>query len=118
MKTAGDVTHADVMTREDGKSKGCGLVTYRSEEDAANAIAELNETELCDRTIFVREDGGGKGKGKGGPERGGGGRGGRFEPYERGGKGKGKGKGKKGGKVTLTLTLTLTLILTPAQTLP
>ena len=35
MKTAGDVTHADVMTREDGKSKGCGLVTYRSEEDAA-----------------------------------------------------------------------------------
>ena len=49
MKTAGDVAHADVLTREDGKSKGCGLVTYRSEEDAANAIAELNETELCDR---------------------------------------------------------------------
>jgi len=99
MKTAGDVTHADVMTREDGKSKGCGLVTYASEEDAASAIAELNETELCDRTIFVREDGGGKGKGKGGPDRGSGGRGGRFEPYERGGKGKGKGKkGGKGGK--------------------
>ena len=103
MKTAGDVTHADVMTREDGKSKGCGLVTFSSEEDAANAIAELNETELCDRKIFVREDGGGKGKGKGGPERGRdndrGGRGGRFEPYDRGDRGgKGKGKGKKGGK--------------------
>ena len=66
-------------------------MTFSSEEEAANAIAELNETELCDRMIFVREDGGGKGKGKGGPERGGGGRGGRFEPYERGGKGKGYG---------------------------
>ena len=27
MKSAGEVTHADVMTRDDGKSKGCGLVT-------------------------------------------------------------------------------------------
>jgi len=105
MKSAGDVTNADVMTREDGKSRGCGLVTFGSEEDAANAIETLNETELCERMIFVREDGGGKGKGKGGPERGRdndrGGRGARFEPYDRGdrgGKGKKGGKGGKGGK--------------------
>ena len=39
-----------------GRSKGCGLVEYASQEEAAKAIAELNSTELEGRLIFVRED--------------------------------------------------------------
>ena len=39
-KAAGNVVHADVMTEAaTGRSKGCGLVTFGNEEDAANAIS-------------------------------------------------------------------------------
>ena len=36
--------------------KGCGIVVFADERDAQRAIAELNETELKGRNIFVRED--------------------------------------------------------------
>uniref|UniRef100_A0AAV1UTN4 RRM domain-containing protein n=1 Tax=Peronospora matthiolae TaxID=2874970 RepID=A0AAV1UTN4_9STRA len=56
MKKVGTVVHADVLEEANGRSKGCGLVEYASPEEAATAIAELNNTELEGRLIFVRED--------------------------------------------------------------
>jgi len=55
-RQAGEVVHADVMQQEQGRSKGCGLVTMSSEQEAQVAIDTLNETELDGRVIFVRED--------------------------------------------------------------
>lgn len=45
-----------VLELANGRSKGCGLVEYSTEEEAALAISELNNTELEGRLIFVRED--------------------------------------------------------------
>jgi len=56
MREAGEVTRADVMTGPDGRSKGCGIVEYATEEDAKKAVSTLNDTELNGRQIFVRED--------------------------------------------------------------
>jgi RNA recognition motif-containing protein len=70
-RAAGEVSHADVMMEHDGRSKGCGIVSFVSARDAGNAIASLHDSELQGRKIFVREDreatapGGGKGKGGG-----------------------------------------------------
>lgn len=45
-----------LVLEANGRSKGCGLVEYATQEEAAKAIAELNNTELEGRLIFVRED--------------------------------------------------------------
>lgn len=77
MRTAGDVSFAEVMTQPDGRSKGCGVVEYGSAEEAKQAIETLNDSELNGRMIFVREDREtGGGRGGGGDFRGGGHRGG------------------------------------------
>ncbi|RLN58911.1 hypothetical protein BBJ29_000194 [Phytophthora kernoviae] len=55
MQAAGPVELATVL-EWNGRSKGCGIVTYATEEAAQNAIATLNDTELGERKIFVRED--------------------------------------------------------------
>ena len=55
-KQVGNVLHADVMMRQDGKSQGCGLVSFASAKDARKAINTLHDTELDGRLIFVRED--------------------------------------------------------------
>ena len=55
-KQAGNVLHADVMMRQDGKSQGCGLVSFASAKEARRAINTLHDTELDGRLIFVRED--------------------------------------------------------------
>ena len=79
-RSVGEVLHADVMTGHDGRSKGCGLVTFAAAHDAARAIQTLHDSVLHSRSIFVREDrepgagigspgggfGGGKGGGRGG----------------------------------------------------
>jgi len=81
-KQAGTVLHADVMMRNDGRSQGCGLVSFASAKEARHAIATLHDSELEGRLIFVREDreaaapvagGGGGGGGRGGAGGGGGG---------------------------------------------
>jgi RNA recognition motif-containing protein len=73
MRNAGDVLRAEVMTMHDGRSKGCGIVEYAHADGASRAIAELNDTELMGRKIFVREDReGGSGNGGGGGGGGGG----------------------------------------------
>ncbi|KAH7479830.1 hypothetical protein PRIC1_008617 [Phytophthora ramorum] len=56
MKKAGTVVHADVLEESNGRSKGCGLVEYATQDEANKAIAELNNSELEGRLIFVRED--------------------------------------------------------------
>ena len=70
MRTAGEVVRADVLTGHDGRSKGCGVVEYATVEEAAGAVASLNNTDLQGRPIFVREDrekeGGGGAKPRGG----------------------------------------------------
>jgi len=77
MREAGEVQFAEVMMMQDGRSKGCGIVEFVDAEGAQNAIETLNDTELCGRQIFVREDreqkvsGGGPG-GPGGGQFGGG----------------------------------------------
>ena len=45
-RAAGDVSHADVMMEHDGRSKGCGIVSFTGPRDATNAIATLNQSEL------------------------------------------------------------------------
>jgi RNA recognition motif-containing protein len=45
-----------VFQESNGKSKGCGLVTYQSRKEAQRAIRELHESELDGRKIFVAED--------------------------------------------------------------
>ncbi|KAL3660079.1 hypothetical protein V7S43_015001 [Phytophthora oleae] len=60
MKKAGTVVYADILEQYAGRSKGSGLVggmvEYATAEEAAKAIAELHDTELGGRLIFVRED--------------------------------------------------------------
>jgi RNA recognition motif-containing protein len=52
----GQVTKADVLQEESGRSKGCGLVEFETVEEAGHAISVLNESELNGRKIFVRFD--------------------------------------------------------------
>lgn len=57
MKQVGEVTHAEVMTDQyTGRSKGCGVVEFATDEGAQSAIEQLTNTELKGRLIFVRED--------------------------------------------------------------
>ena len=43
-RQVGEVLHADIMTGADGRSKGCGMVTFSSSREAAHAIQTLNQT--------------------------------------------------------------------------
>ena len=69
------------MDRETGRSKGFGFVEMSTEEEARNAIAELNGKEHGGRALTVNEakprenrgGGGGGGRGRGGYGGGGGG---------------------------------------------
>jgi len=76
-KKVGEVVRADVWTKKDGRSKGCGIVEFATAEDAARAISELHDVELEGRAMLVRADrdtsGGGGGGGGGGSKYGGGG---------------------------------------------
>jgi RNA recognition motif-containing protein len=82
---AGQVQSATVITDKfSGQSKGFGFVEMATPEEAANAIRQLNDTELKGRNIKVDEAkprepgfGGGGERGRGGPGRGGRERGGR-----------------------------------------
>ncbi len=96
----GEVTYARVITdHETGRSKGYGFVEMPDDEQARAAIAALDNGELDESTIVVKEatpresrpprEGGGGG----GYERGGGGGGG----YNRGGGGGGYNRGGGGG---------------------
>mmetsp|Transcript_25734 Transcript_25734/g.56731 ORF Transcript_25734/g.56731 Transcript_25734/m.56731 type:complete len:325 (-) Transcript_25734:42-1016(-) len=55
-RQCGDVSRAEIMMDDNLRSKGCGVVMFRTEEAAKKAIAELNDTELKGRVMHVRED--------------------------------------------------------------
>lgn len=94
MRQAGNVDQAHVLQSEDGRSKGCGIVTYQNPRDAVRAIRELQNSDLHGRPINVREDRE-QGSGRGGGGRGRGGRG--FGGRGRGGRGGGRGYNDGGG---------------------
>lgn len=56
MRSAGNVVHAEVMTDASGRSKGCGIVEFSSQEEAKEACNSLSDSDLKGRMIFVRED--------------------------------------------------------------
>ncbi|CAN0405337.1 unnamed protein product, partial [Phaeothamnion confervicola] len=87
-----EVVRADIIKDSaTGRSRGCGTVEFRTRADAQRAVAQMQETVLQGRGIFVREDrdsairrssaqrpatastatGGGSGSGVGMPRRGG-----------------------------------------------
>lgn len=73
----GKVTSAKVISDNySGKSKGFGFVEMESKEEAQQAIAQLNGTELKGRTLTVNEARPKKDSGGGGGRFGGGGGGG------------------------------------------
>jgi len=55
-QTACEITRADILSSPDGRSKGCGIVEFATEEGAKRAVLTMNDTELMGRQIFVRED--------------------------------------------------------------
>ncbi|KAG9294124.1 hypothetical protein G9A89_021483 [Geosiphon pyriformis] len=56
MRQAGEVVFADVLLQANGMSKGCGVVEFRTPEEARRSIDTLNDTLLLGRPIFIRED--------------------------------------------------------------
>ncbi len=104
----GEVSSVSVITDKfTGKSKGYAFVEMPNDDEANNAIGELNDSELDGRTIVVkkaepRENRGGGGGGRRGGFGGGGGdrRGGGYGGGSRGGYGGGgdrRGGGGYGG---------------------
>jgi len=52
----GEIEEATIITDKfSGRSKGFGFVTYKDEESAKKAIAEMNEKEIEGRNLKVNE---------------------------------------------------------------
>uniref|UniRef100_A0A7S2W0R0 RRM domain-containing protein n=1 Tax=Eucampia antarctica TaxID=49252 RepID=A0A7S2W0R0_9STRA len=94
MRQAGNVDEANVLSMDDGRSKGCGIVQYQRAQDADRAVRELQNSILQGRPIFCRED---REQPGAAPSRGRGGRGGGGRSGGRGGRG-GRGGGGRGGR--------------------
>jgi RNA recognition motif-containing protein len=99
----GTVESANVVEdRDTGRSRGFGFVEMSSQEEADNAIAQLNGKEVDGRELKVneakpQESRGGGGGGRGGYGGGGGGRSGGGGGYGGGGGGNRGGGGGYGG---------------------
>ncbi|KAA1116255.1 hypothetical protein PGT21_006622 [Puccinia graminis f. sp. tritici] len=57
MREAGEVSFAEVLMGNDGRSKGCGVVEFSTGEAAQKAITELSDRPLLGRPVFIREVG-------------------------------------------------------------
>jgi RNA recognition motif-containing protein len=55
-RQCGDVDNAEVIEGADGKKKGFGIVRFKSERDANNAISRLDGVEFQGRNLVVRFD--------------------------------------------------------------
>ena len=51
----GNVQFVEIPENAQGRPKGNAIVRFASEQDVANAIDQLNNTELDGRTIYVKE---------------------------------------------------------------
>eukprot|EP01064_Diplonema_japonicum_P029116 TRINITY_DN4630_c0_g1_i1.p1 TRINITY_DN4630_c0_g1~~TRINITY_DN4630_c0_g1_i1.p1 ORF type:complete len:248 (+),score=86.33 TRINITY_DN4630_c0_g1_i1:57-746(+) len=63
-----EVMYADVKADWQGRSAGCGIVEFKTPEEAADVMIRMHDQELEGRRIFVRQDKedrdlGGKGRG-------------------------------------------------------
>ena len=57
MKQAGgEVLFSEILKDPDGRSKGCGIVEFATREQATTAAAQLGDSVLKGRVIFIRED--------------------------------------------------------------
>lgn len=54
--SVGKVVRADVLENSEGRSRGCGVVIYETEEDALEAIKTYNGHDMNGRRLEVRED--------------------------------------------------------------
>ena len=52
----GTVSEAVVLQNHDGRSKGCGIVTFETDEAAQQAVDSMQERDIKGRPIFLRED--------------------------------------------------------------
>lgn len=52
----GEIEEAKVITdRETGRSRGFGFVTFKEEDDALNAVSEMDGSAIDGRTVKVNE---------------------------------------------------------------
>lgn len=56
MKKVGPVSHVEIFTGQDGRSRGCGVVEFEHADDAAKAIKEYDGIQHEGRKIHVRQD--------------------------------------------------------------
>lgn len=56
MRKCGNVVYADILRDQWNNSRGCGIVEYETEAEAAESINVLNDTEIDGFKIFIRED--------------------------------------------------------------
>ena len=54
MREAGEVVRVDIFTNDQGRSKGCGVVEFRTKESCRRAIETLNDTELDGRKLNLK----------------------------------------------------------------
>eukprot|EP00659_Diplonema_papillatum_P018058 gene18058-27820_t len=52
----GDVVFADVKADKNGRSAGCGIVEFKTPEEAGEAMVQMHDSEFQGRKIFVRQD--------------------------------------------------------------
>jgi len=55
-RDAGHVTRVDIKQNDDGRSKGCGTVTFEAPADAKRCVSQFNGTRIDGREIEVRLD--------------------------------------------------------------
>jgi len=55
-REAGRIVRADIKTNDDGRSKGCGTVTFESSDDANRAVSLFNQSRMDGRELEVRID--------------------------------------------------------------
>lgn len=56
MQRAGEVIHIEIFKDNQGYSRGCGLVDYKTYLEAKKAVEILNNSKLMNRYIIVKED--------------------------------------------------------------
>ena len=54
MREAGEVVRVDIFENDQGRSKGCGVVEFVTQEGCRRAIETLNETTLDGRKLFLK----------------------------------------------------------------